>query len=916
MKTSSKQAHALNILHHLIYLLFSRLGLFFPLLAWGELNHEHPKLAEKLFHEKLYRDALPFFLHLFDVEKDNNFKAQWAIRLAACHLEDNHPQEALALLSSFDASLFRNQALYLMSLAHRQLKQFPEALDLLQQCSFQHSKKLRNLVALERGYHHMQMGDFANAQQLFSSISSQGGDAIDYECAQLQLAKLFLIEHRYRESQQILHSLSHQICKGTPLDIVRIYLTGWTSLGLEMENEAALHFETLLPKALGANGKWTTNLLHCLISIYLKQAMKTEESNRLSVLFSKAEDLLNELIKRAPNETSPLVLTDFYLIKSRMLSDPEAFAKAEQLLNRSECLFSADQLKEVLLRRAATAPSYEQRNQSYQQLLDSLNEPLDFTADLLFSKGLNDFKEAVTTMKSSMVTAFELFDVAIREFIQVIQIEKRPPKLAQAYKYLILAHIHTCDHSHLKAAAKMLDELMATPSLLETMESQEEICCLFVWIALSLNDQERLNQAQSLLQIPPSSHSHWQERYIKLEGFLSLHLQDWKRADSLFHLLLEEKAYASSHSEALFWCGYCAGQQNQEALKRDYFQQAFNFERESSYAPLAYFYFYSYREYLLGERKTIKHLQAMPQLFPNHQLSISAFYLIGLYQKKDFFSEEGEIIKRKDLTAAIDAFQAAESIFERLFEQKHFSPVDLKYFVKVRYQCQLERAQLNLAIAKQSKGGKKKIYLEYGEEVFKQLIQDFTTPNVLAKDLMICCNSPYPKMWADAELGLASLYEEKNDWKEAEITLNHSLEHYHQAQIFRGYGVMRAWYAKGKLAQHQKEFKEALHHFLEGEKAAEGAISLSPSEKLDLWIQQSICYKELNQLDQAMTILSKVINQDVISPLRIKAMFLRAEIYQLQGRPELAIKQLEAVAQKGGEWAQYAIEKLEKIHGY
>ena len=41
-------------------------------------------------------------------------------------------------------------------------------------------------------------------------------------------------------------------------------------------------------------------------------------------------------------------------------------------------------------------------------------------------------------------------------------------------------------------------------------------------------------------------------------------------------------------------------------------------------------------------------------------------------------------------------------------------------------------------------------------------------------------------------------------------------------------------------------------------------------------------------------------------------MYLRAEIYELQNRPELALKQLEATASKGGEWSQKAKEKLEK----
>jgi hypothetical protein len=65
-----------------------------------------------------------------------------------------------------------------------------------------------------------------------------------------------------------------------------------------------------------------------------------------------------------------------------------------------------------------------------------------------------------------------------------------------------------------------------------------------------------------------------------------------------------------------------------------------------------------------------------------------------------------------------------------------------------------------------------------------------------------------------------------------------------------------------------------------------------------------------------MCILSKVINDETISGLRLKAMFLRAELYELQKRPELALKQLEATSKKGGEWGKKAKEKLEKEYGY
>ena len=69
-------------------------------------------------------------------------------------------------------------------------------------------------------------------------------------------------------------------------------------------------------------------------------------------------------------------------------------------------------------------------------------------------------------------------------------------------------------------------------------------------------------------------------------------------------------------------------------------------------------------------------------------------------------------------------------------------------------------------------------------------------------------------------------------------------------------------------------------------------------------------------MDKAILLLSKVVNDDTVSNLRIKAMYLRAEIYELQERFELARKQLEATSKKGGEWALKAKVKLEKEYGY
>ena len=106
--------------------------------------------------------------------------------------------------------------------------------------------------------------------------------------------------------------------------------------------------------------------------------------------------------------------------------------------------------------------------------------------------------------------------------------------------------------------------------------------------------------------------------------------------------------------------------------------------------------------------------------------------------------------------------------------------------------------------------------------------------------------------------------------------------------------------------RHSKEYAE---------EAAKGRV-LSTDELLDLWVQQSLCYRDLKKMDQSMLILSRVINYDAISSLRLKAMYLRAEIYELQGRQELARKQLDAIASKGGDWAKKAKIKLEEDYDY
>ena len=874
---------------------------------FSELNLKVAKQAEHLFHDKLYSDALPLYSQLFESAQQEDLKTQWGLRLATCYLEEKQPKIAFETLSLLPSSSHSNHFFFLKSIAHQELGQFQEGLKMLQQCASPTSEYSSNLFALEQGVLLVQLGDMTSAKKAFQSVSNQPDQSILYPLAQLQLAKILINHFEYQEALKLLNKLPVDLLGNQPLHIERIYLKGWTLLALQQEENAITCFEELSPIAMTSQSDWSEKILQGLTTALLRQAVKLHSVDQIEQTLSKADSILQCLIKKKRTESSDLLLSDLYLIKAKYLNDPESYSKALSLLEQSEHFSSPEEKRKISLKYSVAAPSYELRKLSFKKQL-SIQPELE--EKICFLKGMNDLEEGLSNQALTLAEKNTLFRESALAFSRAEQLNQHSnEERALTYKYLALAYLQLPDLSNTALALETLEKLIQDETLLSTFQYPEEIYCLTAWAALRLNDKKALQQNLSHLQSLKTTQLFWLERIMKLQGLTALQLEEWTNGDHLFEKLLQNNECKESHSEAWFWRAFCAAQQHQESLRKEYLIKAFTENPNSDYAPLAYFQFHSYRDYMQHKSKAIKHLQAMPHRFPNHRLLINAYTLIGLYYKKDHLSEEGLVIQRKSWTKAIDAFQQAESTFDQLKRSNLIPLTELSYYATLRSQAQFERAECNLAIAQQATGGKRVIYLEYAEEVFKQMIHD------ISKD-----SSPkslYPKIWAEGELGLAQVYQEKGDLTKAEEILNVSLIHYQTAQINRGYGVMCVWERKGKLAQQQKQFEEALTYFLEAEEAIqEEIILLSPNEKLDLWIQQSLCYKELQQYDQSMKILSQVINDDVISPLRIKAMFLRAEIYELEGRPELAIKQLDATAQKGGEWAQQAKEKLEKIYGF
>ncbi len=88
-----------------------------------------------------------------------------------------------------------------------------------------------------------------------------------------------------------------------------------------------------------------------------------------------------------------------------------------------------------------------------------------------------------------------------------------------------------------------------------------------------------------------------------------------------------------------------------------------------------------------------------------------------------------------------------------------------------------------------------------------------------------------------------------------------------------------------------------------------------PELALEVALEKSLVLRELHKPNQAMALLAWIINGPYVSSLRVKAMILRAEMYLSIHRTDLALRQLESVVAKGGEWAPVAQRKLQELYG-
>lgn len=844
-------------------------------IAFSSLWGDPLQQGELLFNSGLYQEAAVQYEKALQDLSSKEQQPLLRYKLAYSHFLAGNPEAVISILDHDKTT----QSQYLCAQAYQQLHQHEKAIALFQKCDA--TIPFTQLQwQLAKSYYHLKA--FGLSREAIQKIQeSEVANPKLLTASRLFEARLNIAEKKYKEAEKVLASLT---LEDSLWKMEAAYLQAIIHYKLENYEAAVAVLDKSIPSRAYSLLGWS--------------ALKSAEQSPLQKSFlDKAEMAFTRLNELSKDEESYLTLAYYYIQRAKILNDQDSLEKANLFL--ADDHFSAPEMqKKALLFKAEMASSYEERDRLYRKL--TLTHP--HYAQGWFFRGLNDLEEGQK-------------DNAIAMFQKAFDLSKNNDKAqaVQALKYQAQAYLLQRGHQESLAALQILDLISDIP------EDKDQILYLRGLSSLQLGDDDSFLEAAiqnfttQTEQYPDGKHT---DDALHLLGILAFRQDNFQDAKEYFLKLRENFPRSALNPDALFWLSQCC-----EKLKENkgtilgYKKELYEKYPESKYAPEAYFTAYSYFDYINGYPQALEHLTSMESYFPQSPYLLNAYYLIGMEYKKNRESKDSRLRRQKNFKAAIDSFQKVESYFDRFLENKQIDEEQKLYYIYLRYRATIERALANLNIAEESKGTKRKIYLEYAIDLFRTIIQDFDDPVHHPLTQYLVKEEPYPRIKEESEYALALTYLKDDKEDEANAIFNSMLEKYESAKITRGYFLSRVHYEKGMLALKKEQFEKAAELFAKAEDAGKGRV-LSPEQKLDLWIQESQCYKAMNQLDKAMSILSKVINEDAVSGLRLKAMVLRAEIYEQQGRLELARKQLESTSKKGGIWAQKAKEKLEKEYGY
>jgi tetratricopeptide (TPR) repeat protein len=793
-------------------------------------------------------------------------------RLAECHYLNKNYEKSLGYLHSQETDA---EIIYLSALCFLAKKEYEKAMELFQnytQLGDQSDLEHYENALFEIGHYFYQTGNFEKAKSYFQSLRNIKRKAT--QLATLLQGHICIEEGKSQEVERLLRPLVDILSTQDPLQYECYYLRGLAAYASGAFDQAKDFFERSLPSKM--MGKWSGNSLYHLGWCYthLGDDPLKEEAVRLG-FFKKAEESFHQLLETPLNEVGVLSLAKLYTLTFRQNPD-ESAEKLTKLLQKHSVDFSLSGQIESLLLRAEVAASYSDKENLYALSTEERFHDTPYYAHAWYCRGVNHFIQGLHEPQSGHF----YFEAAAAAFARAFLLAEKDDHNFAADILKMEAKASMCCKSP-QISLTLLEKLLLQFN--ETDINKEESYYLQGLLASQM--PSHFSVAEKTLHHVITSYPQGSYRSEALFTLGTMYYKNGYYSQAQEHFCKLAMEYPESHhaSASWFWAAESAarGDQATFALRRHVYEDY----PECPLAAEAYFRQFPYSSYYSGDPEAIYHLKDFEKRFQGSPLEMIVHYLIGK--------------NTQEKTIACSHFNQALKAFS-------IYPNRDQTYAFFYYRTILEMSDRYLEEPIEDEA------LKTCEQILTSLISDFEQTNHPIASLLKQQNK-YPGAWEEGEFKLVQCYLKSENVGVAQKKLNEMLLHYDRAGIREGHYLSQVWFEQGRLAMRCGDYATALNCF-------DIALSCAPSDQktshLSIWLQQSACYRAKKEYDLAMRCLSKVINAETASPLRLKAMHLRSEIYELEGRPELAIRQLEALAKKGGEWASFAKEKLRTDYGF
>lgn len=384
---------------------------------------------------------------------------------------------------------------------------------------------------------------------------------------------------------------------------------------------------------------------------------------------------------------------------------------------------------------------------------------------------------------------------------------------------------------------------------------------------------------------------------LHLKGLTFLQKNEPEKAKEIFALLESEHKGYTRRDEVLFFLAVLTTE------NAPIFQELYAQFPESAFAHEAYFRAFPESAYKQQDIHAIAHLKKMNNASLHTIYGVLCSIYIAQAIRQECPEKSLSPSQQKLLQEAIYRYDLAIQNGEKLVSKL---PPKLSSFLQCRLlEATLERAQSLFILANTG---------TRSQSAFDELRQSL---DALQSQIKININTDRQhllSLWQEAALQKSRIYLLQGEEKQAREELANLVEYMRQENFEMGDGLVKALCQLAVFYTREGAIEQA--DYMLNKAQVVQAKGASHELLLEIYITKSGLHRKKEEYDRAMILLSSVINDTSASSLRIQAMYLRAELYELKGRRDLALRQLQATAKKGGEWGTMARKKLEEQYGY